>query len=50
MASRRERIEAALAGRVADRPPVAFWRHWAGDDQSAESHAAVSLAFQRTYD
>jgi uroporphyrinogen decarboxylase len=50
MASRRERIEAALAGKVADRPPVAFWRHWAGDDQAAESHAVVSLAFQRTYD
>lgn len=50
MASRRERIEAALAGRVADRPPVSFWRHWPGDDQTAETHAEVTLGYQREFD
>ncbi len=50
MASRRDRIEAALRGGIADRPPVAFWRHWPGDDVRAESHAEVELAFRRDYD
>ncbi len=50
MTSRQQRIEATLAGRIADRPPVSFWRHWPGDDQTAETHAAVTLAYQREFD
>lgn len=48
--SKRERIRAALAGKAVDRVPVAFWRHWPGDDQNAESLATVALEFQRQYD
>jgi uroporphyrinogen decarboxylase len=48
--SKRERIEAALSGKPVDRVPVAFWRHWPGDDQREESLAGVTLWFQRTYD
>ncbi len=50
MTKRRDRIEAALAGRVADRPPVSFWRHWPGDDQAAETHAEVTLGYQQQFD
>jgi uroporphyrinogen decarboxylase len=48
--SKRERIEAALAGRAVDRAPVGFWRHWPGDDQREDSLALVTLEFQRGYD
>jgi uroporphyrinogen decarboxylase len=48
--SKRERIKAALAGKTVDRVPVAFWRHWPGDDQHAESLATAALEFQRQYD
>ncbi len=48
--SKRQRIQAALAGKSIDRVPVAFWRHWPGDDQNAESLATVVLEFQRQYD
>jgi len=48
--TKRERIEAALAGGLGDRAPVSFWRHWPGDDQTAETHAAVTLAYQREFD
>jgi uroporphyrinogen decarboxylase len=48
--TKRERIEAALAGKQVDRVPVAFWRHWPGDDQRPGSLAEVALDFQRRYD
>ncbi len=48
--SRRERLEAAIAGQPVDRPAVALWRHWPGDDQRAEDLARATLDFQRTYD
>jgi len=48
--SKRERIKAVLAGKPVDRVPVCFWRHFPGDDQQAESLAAVTLDFQRRYD
>ena len=50
MTSKRERLEAALAGDVADRPPVALWRHFPVDDQSSEMLAGAVTAFQREYD
>ncbi|QNT76122.1 uroporphyrinogen decarboxylase family protein [Dehalogenimonas etheniformans] len=50
MMTKRERIQAALAGQPVDRVPVGFWRHWPGDDQNPDSLAAVSLAYQRKYD
>jgi uroporphyrinogen decarboxylase len=48
--SRRERVEAAIAGGVADRLPVALWRHFPGDDQDPASLAESTLAFQREFD
>jgi len=48
--SKRERIKAALTGKTVDRVPVAFWRHWPGDDQKPDSLANVTLEFQKRYD
>ncbi len=48
--SKRKRLEAAIAGEKLDRPPVALWRHWPGDDQRAASLAAVHLKWQQDYD
>ncbi len=48
--SKRERLEAALAGGPVDRPPVALWRHWPVDDQHGEELARAALAFQSSYD
>lgn len=50
MMSKRERLEATLAGEQVDRPAVSIWRHWPGDDQRAEDLAAAHLHWQRTYD
>jgi uroporphyrinogen decarboxylase len=46
----RQRIETCLSGEQPDRPPVALWRHFPVDDQSPESLAAATLAFQEAYD
>lgn len=48
--SKRDRLEAAIAGEKPDRPPVALWRHWPGDDQDATSLAAAHIKWQRDYD
>jgi uroporphyrinogen decarboxylase len=48
--TKRERLEAAIRGEESDRPPVALWRHFPGDDQDPESLAASTLAFQSQYD
>lgn len=48
--TKRERVQAALAGKPVDRAPVSFWRHWPGDDQEEESLVRVTLLFQETYD
>jgi uroporphyrinogen decarboxylase len=48
--TRRERLEEAIRGRATDRPPVALWRHFPGDDQDPEELAASTVAFQREYD
>jgi uroporphyrinogen decarboxylase len=45
-----ERLMAAIRGEPVDRPPVALWRHFPGDDQRPEDLAAAALAFQRRYD
>ncbi|HEX2980462.1 MAG TPA: hypothetical protein VHO48_09385, partial [Anaerolineaceae bacterium] len=46
----RERMEAALAGQILDRPPVALWRHFPVDDQRPDTLAAAVTAFQHWYD
>jgi len=48
--SKRERLQATFRGEAVDRPPVALWRHWPGDDQRAEDLATAHLDFQRLYD
>jgi uroporphyrinogen decarboxylase len=48
--SKRDRLQAAIAGEPVDRPPVALWRHWPGDDQRGDLLARASLSFQRTFD
>ena len=48
--SKAERLQATIAGEEVDRPPVALWRHWPGDDQRPEDLAAATVAFQSRYD
>jgi uroporphyrinogen decarboxylase len=48
--SKQERLMAAIRGEVVDRPPVALWRHFPGDDQRPGDLAAATVAFQRRYD
>jgi len=48
--SKRERLEAAVAGDVVDRPPVALWRHWPGDDRTPDGLAAATIRFQQEFD
>jgi uroporphyrinogen decarboxylase len=48
--TKRERVQAALARRPVDRPPVAFWRHVAEVDHTSAGLAEAMLAFQRRWD
>ncbi|MEK7443248.1 MAG: uroporphyrinogen decarboxylase family protein [candidate division NC10 bacterium] len=48
--TKRERIEAALARKPVDRPPVAFWRHVPDVDHTAAGLAEAMLAFHRRWD
>ncbi len=48
--SKRQRLEAIIAGEKPDRVPVALWRHWPGDDQDAQALAAAHLKWQQDYD
>jgi uroporphyrinogen decarboxylase len=48
--TKRERLEATIAGQPVDRPAIALWRHFPGDDQHAEDLAAAQITFQRRYD
>ena len=50
MTTKRERLEAAIVGDVADRPPVALWRHFPVDDQDPSTLAEASSEFQSLYD
>lgn len=47
--SKRKRLEATIAGKQADRPPVALWRHWPGDDQDAHALAAAHVKWQQDW-
>lgn len=50
MVSKRERLHAAIAGELADRPPVALWRHFPVDDQDPLQLAQSTAQFQQIYD
>jgi uroporphyrinogen decarboxylase len=45
-----DRVKAAIRGQAVDRPPVALWRHFPGDDQRPEDLARATVAFQNRYD
>ncbi len=48
--SKRDRLAAAIASEPVDRPPVALWRHFPGDDQRPDDLAASTIAFQKRWD
>jgi uroporphyrinogen decarboxylase len=48
--TKRQRLEAAIRGEAVDRPPVALWRHFPGDDQDPAALAVSTVAFQQQYD
>ena len=48
--TKRDRLLATIAGEAVDRPAIAFWRHFPGDDQRAEDLAASQIVFQKRYD
>jgi uroporphyrinogen decarboxylase len=48
--TKRERLMAAIRGEPVDRPPVALWRHFPGDDYRPEDLAMATVAFQRQHD
>ena len=50
MTSHRDRLQACIRGQELDRPPVALWRHFPVDDQSATALAEAHLSFQSVYD
>lgn len=50
MSDKRTRLEAAVAGEQLDSLPVAFWRHFPGDDQGAGSLAKATIQFQSTWE
>lgn len=45
----RTRLQKTIAGEATDRPPVALWRHWPGDDQRAADLAVSVIEYQKTY-
>jgi uroporphyrinogen decarboxylase len=45
----RERVERTIAGQPTDRPPVAVWRRFPGDDQRAPDFARSVIEFQLQY-
>jgi len=47
---RRERVKAALRGEPVDRPPVALWRHFPEEDQTAEGLARATAEWQRRWE
>lgn len=50
MMNRRERIQAALAGKETDRLPFSLWRHFPNLDHHPRKLAELSLEYQRKYD
>jgi uroporphyrinogen decarboxylase len=50
MTTKAERLQSAINGDVADRAPVALWRHFPVDDQDPIQLAERTLEFQARYD
>ena len=47
---KRERVAAAIQKSKTDRPPIALWRHFPGDDLDSEKFARRVVEFQEKYD
>ena len=45
-----ERVRAALRGEDVDRPPASMWRHFFGQETTAEGMSQAMIAFQRRFD
>jgi uroporphyrinogen decarboxylase len=45
----RERVDRALAGKDADRPPATFWYHFLDQDASGSDHARKTVEFHRKF-
>jgi uroporphyrinogen decarboxylase len=50
MGTKKNRLKAVIAGEMADRVPVALWRHFPVADQDAASLAEATAVFQKQYD
>ncbi|MEX2443783.1 MAG: uroporphyrinogen decarboxylase family protein [Alkalispirochaeta sp.] len=48
--TKKERVEASLAGKPFDRPPVSFWYHFGTQHETGERIAELELEFLRYYD
>jgi uroporphyrinogen decarboxylase len=48
--NKRERLHAAIHKQKVDRPPIALWRHFPGDDLDSEKFARRIIEFQNAYD
>lgn len=48
--TKKERVEATLAGKAVDRPPVSFWYHFGTQHSGGEVIAGLELDFLRYYD
>lgn len=48
--NKHERLHAAIHKQKVDRPPIALWRHFPGDDLDAEKFARRIVEFQARYD
>jgi uroporphyrinogen decarboxylase len=48
--TKQDRLQAAIHREPVDRPPVALWRHFPGDDQDAAQLAVSTISFQQQYD
>lgn len=48
--NKRERLAAAIHRQPVDRPPIALWRHFPGDDLDHEKFARRIVDFQNKYD
>ncbi len=45
----RERLQAAIAGTAPDHPPVALWRHFPEDDQTASGLAGATITWHEQF-
>lgn len=48
--NKHERLDAAIHKQRVDRPPIALWRHFPGDDLDSEKFARRVIEFQNEYD